>query len=789
MAFEDPRKERTPLRLRLLANGFEPIPLLHKQPFLEGWSKLEITSEVIESREWHRNGRLKDTGIRCGAVVALDFDIDDQEILDELIGDLHDAGLLDEEHPFVRLSKAPRELWVYRTNEPFRKRTTGKYDADMEYQIEVLGTGNQFAAYGLHSSGIAYSWPEAGLLESQYRDLPEITLEEAEAIIAFAREFFEQRGFERVTRAGTGNGFQALYDLAPEMVFETKDMGAVSVEELIEALRAEDDLKIRCALDPLVPGQTNTDRCIATLHGADGICISDFGDEQAHFLGTLDVHHNIDRLQQLIREGQLQLGALPEAELNPEDLELVIGEDFNDALTKATRRYVFWPQANQVVDILKPEMHVSLTPLNAFKTMTSKWSIEGPPGPRGGAGPITRLGDAWAIDERREDIDAVTMRPDQPEPFFNENHVRYFNTYRKITFDVSGSPDMGIDFMERLLPDFKERQWFLQWLKFKYENPHIPGPGIIMVADSSYGTGRGRLFKLLSMMFGHRYVRNLTFNELAGNTSQAVYTEWMDEALIVVADEAKENRLTGKTYHQGVNAYEKLKSLIDPAPRYVPITRKGLPNYQGYTCCSMIIATNHKDAIIVPRTDRRLAVLTNGAPPPLAFWEAFTEWMETPGNIGAFVTWICGSVSLEGYSPYAIPLSTRAKESMVEAGVSDLDHVFDLALESFTGPVVSKMQMVARVGQMFEGNDLTAPEFWEQTIGHMWKVRLHALSSSCPGYKIQHLEKTQYPRAIESRNVDAMEAMTRAEVREALKLNDTQVKNVRLGQALGSVGG
>ncbi len=780
MVFTDPRKDRTALRLRLLENGYPVVPLLHKQPFLENWNTIEVTEDLIRSREWAR-GRLKDTGIRCDNLVAVDIDIDDPDLVDEYMEYAVAEGLLPADHPVIRTrDNSPRLLLLFRTHKTFAKRTSGKYKDEAEteeFQIEVLSKGNQFAAYGLHTSGAEYRWPKDSPLDTPFRELPETNLEEVEALIAGTKLFFQECGLVLRSRASLGELYQKKYDLEPHMVFSTDKYGRLSVQDMLDMFRRDPDAKIRMALDPLVPGQTNTDRSIATAHNVDGICISDYGEEVSHFLRKYDLEGAIEALQSAIMRSREVFGALPEADTRP-NLHMDVDDSFDIALSKALQRYVFWPQANQVLDTLKTTLDTNAMTMAAFRTKVSKWFFEGPCAPRAESGPITRLGDAWATHADRIDIDGVVMRPDKDYPYYSEGENRFFNTYRPQVFEsTAGSARGGIDFFTQLLPDHTERTWFLQMLKHKVENPHIPGPGTILVSDRSYGSGRGTLYKLLELMFNERYVINVTFDELAGNTTQSQYNEWQEDALFVVVNEAKEPRGLKNAYQAGVGAYERLKEIVDPAPRKISLVRKGRPNGQGRTCCTVIVATNHKNAVIVPANDRRLAVLTNGAPADPEFWIAVNAWMENPANIGAFMAWLRGAVSLDDYSPYVAPPQTAAKTDMVEAGVSDLDTVFREALGDLKGPIVSKMQLLHRMSKVFEEHDFEAPDNWESVAGHLWKSNLHALPPTCDAYKIAHMGKTQYPRAIRISDVEDIVSWTRPRARVILSQNDPVVRS------------
>jgi hypothetical protein len=68
-------KERTKLRLKLLANGYVPLLNHGKVTRLDGWPDLEVTEELI--RSWDRS-RHASTGIRIeGGLGVVDVDVED----------------------------------------------------------------------------------------------------------------------------------------------------------------------------------------------------------------------------------------------------------------------------------------------------------------------------------------------------------------------------------------------------------------------------------------------------------------------------------------------------------------------------------------------------------------------------------------------------------------------------------------------------------------------------------------------------------------------------------------
>lgn len=211
----------------LLSLGFEPLPFQpgHKYPPY-GWGRNSpkskggpgktITTEWLDSKFPARARKPNIMcGVRTGKIVAVDFDINDADILDEIVVTIQKAGVPLSD--FIRIGRAPRELWVFRARKAFPKRMTKTYmpaDETPEtakrdkktYQVEILGDGQQFVAYGLHpATGRDYYWGhydgEGSFVEtegiaglSNIKDLPEISEDQALRIVEIAEDVMKARG-------------------------------------------------------------------------------------------------------------------------------------------------------------------------------------------------------------------------------------------------------------------------------------------------------------------------------------------------------------------------------------------------------------------------------------------------------------------------------------------------------------------------------------------------------------------------------------------------------------------
>lgn len=191
----NPRQKRA---LELVERGFKIVPIEagQKRPVFAGWPNYNATPELIA--EWPEKGGI---GILTAATPAVDLDIRD-EILAKQLQDWVCARF--GEAP-VRIGKAPKRLMVFAAGEPFRKLSSARFECELgdTHQVEILGQGQQFVAYGVHpDTGKPYRWvSDNALHEIDLFDLPTLTVEQAREIIAEFERRARERGWAPKTEA------------------------------------------------------------------------------------------------------------------------------------------------------------------------------------------------------------------------------------------------------------------------------------------------------------------------------------------------------------------------------------------------------------------------------------------------------------------------------------------------------------------------------------------------------------------------------------------------------------
>jgi hypothetical protein len=369
-------------------------------------------------------------------------------------------------------------------------------------------------------------------------------------------------------------------------------------------------------------------------------------------------------------------------------------------------RFGFCPtRTRPVVPLVTTDPNAGMTFEN-FKKDHARFTIER------GSNPA----DAWLYDHARISIEGLQMRPDRPRPRFAESGAVFVNTYQPPDHSQEGGDvSVGLSFFDHLLPDARERAWFLRWLAYKLRRPEIPGPGVVMVAHGVHGTGRGSLTNaLLPALFGSQYVKKVELSDLTGRDGQGAFNEFASDSVIVTVDEASDEGASPR-YAQRRKAYDALKSLVEPAPRRIRIRRKFGTIGDEMTNASYLICTNHRDAIAIPHDDRRFAILSNGVRMPDAFRFEFHAWVSDPANVAAFARYLNG-LDVGDYSPFSDPISTEAKEDMADAALSDIDRaVADILSDNENLPAqcFTVAQVTTMIFQKLPWQEWRFPDEWE----------------------------------------------------------------------------
>lgn len=294
-----------------------------------------------------------------------------------------------------------------------------------------------------------------------------------------------------------------------------------------------------------------------------------------------------------------------------------------------------------------------------------------------------------AFMESRETVKAARQvyLPEHSEAVVEEAGQVCLNTYARPWHpEDAGEPTVFLAHMDYLIPDAGERAVFLDWMAFKLQNPGRRPFSVIMVADEAFGTGRGWLATLLEMVF--RDVKYTHLAKLAGEEGAARFNEWEWRAQIVVVEEAKDVLEGGKQYH----AYENMKRRVDTSPRAVEIDVKSASKIEARRYYTVLIFSNHSDALVLPAADRRFMVVTNATEArPDAYYKALYGALEA-GEAARTFRWLMAR-DVSEFDFVRAPM-TAGKAAMIEQTGSPLDEIVAAAVEAARGDLVGRTDLL-----------------------------------------------------------------------------------------------
>jgi RecA-family ATPase len=141
------------LRWQLHSNGYKPVAVYSrgKRPFGNAWQDRARQNPPGAVTEAVNDAALS-TGILCDGLRAIDVDIDDPTIANEVERIAY--GILGT-CPARRRADSARALLLYRaaSGEPCKRTIEGTMG-----NVEALGHGQQFVAFGTHEQGQEYTW-------------------------------------------------------------------------------------------------------------------------------------------------------------------------------------------------------------------------------------------------------------------------------------------------------------------------------------------------------------------------------------------------------------------------------------------------------------------------------------------------------------------------------------------------------------------------------------------------------------------------------------------------------
>ena len=711
-------------RLRLLSLGYVPLPSKGKLCILKGWPSVQPTQDSV--RDWGRNLDLCSSGIRLeGRQVAIDLDVVDEWLVEQMLDKLFEFWPELNNAP-ERHGRAPKVLYLAQLphgEDPLTAMSTKHWvsPSGEPMHVEVFGGGRaRFIGWcGPHTLEDQVG-PDGWAVHRTYDDhgslvpadeLPVITPAILRGWLAACDDIFEKAGYmEHRGQAGASSAF--VRDLTEEMSFECDD-GVIRVG--IEAMVSyAGDRDARCALSFLDPSATNTTRCRVSLSYDGELRVFDFGDWVTHApeggakapkpiimtnlggalaaiiaaqSGSVDVKVEVEGRELEVAETGVAERAYIDAggdlSVWMEDEVQSAAQRFEDAMQELQYGMVYdtVEEATRRIDD-SPEIAFAVA-RRAPRYANRSLLVIGPKGGRKQVNPMV----CWSTSKKRLEVEGVRFMPGAGI-IYEDAGRRWLNLWREPEVDPAlvrpEAVEVWLRFMQHLIPDEHEREWFERFVANKMANPCFRGAGVLMVAVSTQGAGRGTMMSVLDEVFG-RYSAHVSAAMLFDSQQR---NGWMEKALWAFCNELSYSR----RYGEQSEAYERVKDLIDPAQNKVRIDEKYQRPYNAMVYTTFLLATNRAASVPISADDRRIMVITNGGPLTGALKdELFGDWFvgstpkpELVHSLRAYYRARAADVG-DTRDLVDAPKWAEGREELIDAGRTDVDEVFEQALARIPG--------------------------------------------------------------------------------------------------------
>lgn len=281
------------------------------------------------------------------------------------------------------------------------------------------------------------------------------------------------------------------------------------------------------------------------------------------------------------------------------------------------------------------------------------------------------------------------------EQLYSEAGRRYFNLWRGTGLEeAKGGVKPFDDHCAYILPDAKERSMLLDFLAWCVQRPGEKIHWAIMLQGEE-GTGKSYFGTLMRILLGPANVSSPTNDNV-----HEVYTAWQKSAQLIVIEELMAR---GR-----LDLMNKLKPMITQP---ITIVREMMkPAYEQPNVFNFLMFTNHEDAILLDKGDRRYCVLFSPAKPQApTYYRALFSW--TVAHAGAILRVLrerdLSEFEAKGHAPM-----TAGKRAVILGSAAPLQQWMLDCLESdlwpFQGDLVSATHLLECLPGALRGSSLQA---------------------------------------------------------------------------------
>lgn len=211
----------------------------------------------------------------------------------------------------------------------------------------------------------------------------------------------------------------------------------------------------------------------------------------------------------------------------------------------------------------------------------------------------------------------MLMFDPEKEVLFNQDHIIYVNTYiPPEVFPVPGDVTPMLNHFDYILEKEDECDLILDYIAFLVQNTGVKIRWMPIIKGMK-GTGKSIIAEqIIAPLLGRRNMFSVDTKRIKSD-----FNSWQLDTQLVVFHELK----IGETRKEKLSLTDSLKEFItDP---YITAHRKGIDEYQAVNKANVMGFTNHEDAIMMTRDERRFGMFRSEAKPKgLKYYNKLIKW-------------------------------------------------------------------------------------------------------------------------------------------------------------------
>ena len=670
-------------------NGYTitPIKPRSKEPTSDEWQKRKQSDRAVE--RWANVPKIG-VGIVTGKVAGIDIDSTNAELVEDFINEcVFTWGVAPE-----RLGNAPKTLLLYRITEPQQKRSSAKFYKetvkDPKHQLEVLGKGQQFVAFGIHpDTGEEYKWSERSALDYKLDELPAIGPADIDLMVELFEQLAKKYGLLSAEEIKQRDRDAQLNDSAFAGLAHVKpplDISEDYIEQILDVLPADDYdewLEVGMALHHQYSGD---DQGLQRWH--EWSKQSDKYEAEvleAKWVGFATLRGSIKTFATLIDRARVKL----------------IGKD---PLAGMLKRYAYLAEGDMVID-LRQLPHFGMRKLTEFKTLMANVRVKIGSGKQQ---KIKEVSSLWLVHPQRKTAERRIYRPGSDRLVADHEQLCY-NTFAFPRHDKSKRSKAGLtlfmNHLKYLLPNEKERHWFIGWIAHIIQYPHIRPQTTPLHIAQLHGTGRGLVTKLLRRLVGPWNCSSTTIEDLIDGQ----FNEYLYETLLVFIGETKE---------PGSKQFEVDDKIRDKLTEsYLTINKKHGQKGVSEVFSRIFMMSNHYDALRIPPEDRRINVFDGPIKlQPASHYDKLVEAIEDDQAVSALFYWLA-KFDLSSWDMRR-SMNTPGRQRMISYGRNDTEQAFFDLLDHPPRPIMSREEICRELENLVGDDDSM------ETVSHKQVTKL-----------------------------------------------------------------